>query len=112
MTALEQIPGLQTRNGEPVFSEPWEAQAFALVVGLHEQGHFEWQEWADVLSETLKKAPSNQAYYKSWLDALDTIVSRKSMITNSEKNNRENQWKAALDATPHGEPIELQNGLG
>ncbi|MCC2656378.1 MAG: nitrile hydratase accessory protein [Panacagrimonas sp.] len=34
----------------PVFREPWEAQAFALVVQLHREGVFTWTEWADALS--------------------------------------------------------------
>ena len=45
----ETIPGLRLEAGEPVFKEPWEANAFALVVGLHEKGAFEWNEWAEVL---------------------------------------------------------------
>ena len=28
---------------EPVFAEPWQAQAFALAVKLSEQGHFTWK---------------------------------------------------------------------
>jgi hypothetical protein len=30
----------------PVFSAPWEAQAFAMVLALHERGLFTWPEWA------------------------------------------------------------------
>ena len=33
----------QPRDGDgPVFAEPWEAQAFALTLKLHEAGHFTW----------------------------------------------------------------------
>jgi hypothetical protein len=35
---------------EPVFREPWEAQAFAMTVLLHQQGLFTWTEWAQALS--------------------------------------------------------------
>jgi hypothetical protein len=28
----------------PTFNEPWEAQAFALTLQLHEAGHFTWRE--------------------------------------------------------------------
>jgi len=35
----------------PVFAEPWQAQAFALALQLHEQGAFTWTEWAAALSE-------------------------------------------------------------
>ena len=40
---------------EPPFREPWEAQAFAMTVKLHEAGHFTWPEWAAVLSEEIAK---------------------------------------------------------
>ena len=43
---LESIP----KNSEgPVFSEPWEAQVFAITIQLYEQGLFEWGEWVDFL---------------------------------------------------------------
>ena len=35
-----------------VFAEPWQAQAFALVISLHEKDVFSWNEWADALSGT------------------------------------------------------------
>ena len=48
---IESIP----RDGEgPVFREPWEAQAFALVVQLHQRGLFTWKEWADTLSAEIR----------------------------------------------------------
>src|SRR5262245_4814031 len=37
-------------EGGPVFSEPWQAQAFALAVRLSEQGYFTWKEWAATLA--------------------------------------------------------------
>ena len=40
----------------PVFREPWEAQAFAIVVALHQRGLFEWTEWARYLSEAIRQA--------------------------------------------------------
>ena len=40
----------------PTFSAPWEAQAFAMAVRLHEAGVFEWTEWAVVLSSEIERA--------------------------------------------------------
>ena len=37
-------------NG-PVFSEPWQAEAFALAVSLNERGIFTWSEWAQILGD-------------------------------------------------------------
>jgi hypothetical protein len=40
----------ESAGDEPVFREPWEAQAFAMTVLLHQQGLFTWTEWAQALS--------------------------------------------------------------
>ena len=42
-------------NGEPVFKEPWEAQAFSLVIALHESGVFSWSEWSDALAQAIRR---------------------------------------------------------
>ncbi|MGI9350745.1 MAG: nitrile hydratase accessory protein [Rhizobiaceae bacterium] len=104
------IPGIILDGDEPVFGEPWEAQAFALVVGLYEKGVFTWSEWAEMLGAEIRADNDKSAYYELWLRALGTIVSQKLLITDDEVIEREADWKAALLATPHGSPIELQNG--
>ena len=50
---LASLPGLVLHDNEPVFSEPWQAQAFAMVISLHRKGAFTWQEWADALSREI-----------------------------------------------------------
>ena len=74
------------RNGEgPVFREPWEAQAFALALSLHERGVFSWTEWAAVLGDEIKKAQTagdpdtGETYYHHWLNALERIVAVKGL---------------------------------
>lgn len=34
---------------EPVFAEPWQAHAFAVVMSLYQDGHYNWAEWDDYL---------------------------------------------------------------
>ena len=41
---------------EPVFKEPWEAEAFALAVSLQERELFTWGEWALALGDEIKRA--------------------------------------------------------
>src|SRR5579883_1690337 len=53
---LDELPAIPRDAEGPVFREPWEAQAFALVVKLHEQGHFTWPEWAALLAEEIAAA--------------------------------------------------------
>ncbi len=33
-----------------MFHEPWEAQAFAVTLALHERGLFSWPAWAAALA--------------------------------------------------------------
>ncbi len=64
----------------PVFAEPWQAQAFALTVGLHERGLFSWGEWAAALSAEVHRpdaAPDSHDYYAHWLAALEKLLAAK-----------------------------------
>lgn len=106
---LKSLEGIVLDDNEPVFSEPWEAQAFALVIGLYEKGAFTWVEWADVLSATIHADDGCTPYYELWLQALETIVMQKTLTNEDELLARKTEWQAALLATPHGQPIELQN---
>src|SRR3954463_2457201 len=47
------LPDLPRDESGPVFKAPWEAQAFAMTVALHERGAFEWKEWAATLAEVI-----------------------------------------------------------
>ncbi len=107
---LKCIPGLELADDEPVFSEPWEAQAFALVVGLHQNGMFSWDEWANMLGETISRDNGKTPYYELWLDALESIVTEQALLSDTEVETRKADWQAALLATPHGQPIELERG--
>jgi nitrile hydratase accessory protein len=90
---------------EPVFAEPWEAQAFALAVKLHEAGLFTWTEWSEALAAEIKD--TGAPYYQAWLAALEKLVERKHLISPAERTQRIEDWDRAARATPHGEPIVL-----
>lgn len=40
----------------PVFAQPWQAQAFAMVVQLSAEGHFTREEWTIALGKELAAA--------------------------------------------------------
>jgi len=97
----------------PVFNEPWEAKAFALVLRLHERGVFTWTEWAEALSHeigaarTAGDADLGGTYYHYWLRALETMVARKGAVTPDELARCNRAWSQAALRTPHGRPVEL-----
>lgn len=90
-----------------VFQEPWEAQAFAMAVSLHEKGVFTWPEWAAALAREIS-ADADRSYYESWLAALEKLVEAKSLMSEAERLARIEAWDRAARATPHGRPIELR----
>jgi nitrile hydratase accessory protein len=113
---LPPLPGLPRDEQGPVFRAPWQAQAFAMALALHEKGLFTWPEWAEALAQVIRAAPAqsgedaNDAYYRQWLQALETLVASKGASTGPELARYRAAWDHAADRTPHGQPIELQPG--
>lgn len=103
------LPELPRDDDGPVFAEPWQAQAFAMAVRLHEQGHFTWTDWAAELSLHIERAgPADTAdYYEHWLATLESLVLTKGLSSDTELRDRKAAWQRAAEATPHGQPIEL-----
>lgn len=98
---------------ERVFREPWEAEAFALTLALHERGLFAWPEWAQALSTEIGRAQAagdpdrGDTYYLHWLAALERIVAAKGVSSQEELARYRLAWGHAAERTPHGQPIEL-----
>ncbi len=82
---LADLPLLPRDADGPVFAEPWQAQAFAVVVELMEAGTLTRQEWAELLSAVLKEAEdrgetdTGERYYDHWLTALERVVVGKNL---------------------------------
>jgi nitrile hydratase accessory protein len=108
------VPGIPTGPEGPVFSEPWEAQAFAMTLALHQRGMFTWPEWAATLAEEIKRAQNagdpdrGDTYYRHWLAALERIVAGKGVTDAATLARYRAAWDRAAERTPHGEPIVLR----
>jgi nitrile hydratase accessory protein len=108
------VPGVPRDADGPVFREPWEAQAFAMTLALHERGLFSWSEWAAALAQEIKRAQAagdpdtGETYYAHWLNALERLVAEKKLTTQVDLRRYRDAWDHAADRTPHGEPIELR----
>ena len=118
MKSLAACPGQpwhgDAETGAPVFAEPWQAQAFAMAVLLHERGLFSWSEWAAALSLQIAAAQAagdadlGDTYYHHWLAALEALVAAKGAARADELARCARAWHQAADRTPHGEPIVLR----
>jgi len=99
-------------EGDPVFPEPWTADAFAMTVHLHEKGLFAWSEWAEALSKELHKpgrARDGSDYFDCWVAALSELLVSRGVADASVILDLQQSWQRAAEATPHGQPIELAN---
>jgi nitrile hydratase accessory protein len=98
----------------PVFSAPWEAEAFALAVSLNERGVFTWSEWAQILGDEIKKAQAagdpdtGETYYHHWLATLERVLAEKGLTDAAQLARARDAWAQACARTPHGDPIELR----
>ncbi len=87
---LKDLPLLPRDEEGPVFEEPWQAQAFAVVVKLNEAGLISWKEWAQCLGKVLQEAASRgeydtgKRYYEHWLTALERFAREKNLAQSDE----------------------------
>jgi nitrile hydratase accessory protein len=112
--ATSAVPSIPCDAEGPVFREPWEAQAFAMTLALHERKLFTWPEWAATLSDEIKRAQAagdpdtGETYYRHWLAALERLVQEKGVADARTLHRYVHAWDHAADRTPHGQPIELR----
>ena len=65
-------PGIPQDSEGPIFRTPWEAEAFAMAVVLHDRGLFTWSEWTAALGEEIKRAQATgdpdtgETYYRQF----------------------------------------------
>ena len=107
------LPASPRDDDGPVFRAPWEAQAFAMAVILHERGHVTWPEWTARLADEIAAATARgedddgHRYYRHWLAALERLVADKGLVPEGELRARHEEWAETARTTPHGKPIVL-----
>ena len=95
LTASAGPLGCPSEDVAPVFRQPWEARAFAMVVKMHGQGHFTWNEWVEqlsgVIAEESERDPGDDGsrYYYHWLKACERLLEAKGISSSAEISERE-----------------------
>ena len=114
LRATAALSGIPRDDDGPVFRQPWEAQAFAMALALHERGLFTWSEWAGALALEIKRAQASgdpdtgETYYRHWLATLEKLIAEKGVATADTQRRTRDACDRACDRTPHGAPIELK----
>ena len=102
LKGLQLAPGQPSDQQGPVFTTPWEASAFAIVVKLFEAGHFTWPEWVECLSKEIAKAEAEHLpgdhdhdapdagseYYHHWFAALERMIVEKNIMVKAVIDER------------------------
>ena len=106
------VPDALKQESEPVFAEPWQAQAFAMTIALHQSGLFSWDDWASTLGAVIgdhrdQDDRSGGRYYEFWLAALEQIVAQKGAADAAGLSDLKAAWAQAYRDTPHGTPVVL-----
>jgi nitrile hydratase accessory protein len=99
------------RNGELVFTEPWQSRAFGLVMALCDGGRLEWEEFRRELIAQVGAWEAGRAegeaydYWRCWLGALEGVAGRHGLVAAAEVDGRAG-WLAATatGGGHHGHP--------
>ncbi|MBJ3776022.1 hypothetical protein [Acuticoccus mangrovi] len=94
---------------DPTFAAPWEATAFALKAVLVERGVIDASAFAAIFGEELRRDHRAQddgtAYFVAFVAALERASA--GLVSAEALRAEQADWRAAAEATPHGEPITL-----
>ncbi|MDG2269535.1 MAG: nitrile hydratase accessory protein [Alphaproteobacteria bacterium] len=107
---------LPPTDPERPFVEPWHAQIFGMTHALAASGTFTWPDWAAHFGTALavvQKAggPTDGSdYYDVWLVALETFLIEQDHADQQSLDDLHAAWTDAYLSTPHGAPVELNNG--
>ena len=105
-----------SRPGTAGFTEPWQAEALALVVALQEAGRISPDDWSATLSEEIENARSagnpvdGTADHIHVLAALERLILARGLLGAEELGRRRHEWEEAYHHTPHGQPVVLSHG--
>ncbi len=70
------------RDRDLAFDEPWQIRAFAIAVGAHASGEFEWPVFQDALIDSIRSWEARTdvddtdswSYYEHWVRALEEVL--------------------------------------
>ncbi|WP_284163519.1 nitrile hydratase accessory protein [Frigidibacter sp. SD6-1] len=94
------------------FTDPWQAELFALTVALSDAGQFSWPAWTEAFGATLRRHGANRMldgdedYFAAWLETLETLLATSGAAPSAETAKARAAWEQAYRTTPHGQPVQ------
>lgn len=111
----EAIAPLPQKQGEPVFRDSWEAEAYAIGNLLVKEGHLLPAEWMQRMAAAIAQAQAagdpdcGDTYYLHWCAALESVCFDREWISPDLYQQQLALWAQAIANTPHGVPLALEN---
>lgn len=102
---------------ERPFAEPWHGKLFALTHALAASGLFAWTDWSAHFGATLAQVrdaggpDDGSDYYDVWLAALEVFLAERRHADPTQVSAIKAAWTDAYRTTPHGDPVELPEGV-
>ena len=78
---------LPRKNGELVFTAPWEGRAFGMAVALNDQGAYDWDAFRDRLKASIASAEETgegSTYYERWLHSFESLLIDRGLVSREE----------------------------
>ncbi len=107
---------MRKKDGEPIFGEPWHAQAVAIADLLVTSGTITQSKWTGTLGAEIRaallagKPDDTDTYCGAVLSALERLLDAGGKVSRVELARRRDEWQRAYLHTPHGQPVELDRG--
>jgi hypothetical protein len=95
---------------DQAFTEPWQAEAFALAVALQDAGRLTRGAWATSLGAALASGAdpdAPDAYHHAVVCALEACLLAMGEFDSATLSSRREAWAQAYERTPHGQPVRL-----
>jgi nitrile hydratase accessory protein len=90
--SLEGEAAVPRKNGELVFSAPWEGRVFGMAVALNEHGAYPWDAFRAQLVEKIASEPGE--YYESWLAAFESLLLEAGVVSAEELERRAAEYRS------------------
>ena len=89
-TEVAYLEGIPRKNGELVFSAPWQGRVFGMALALTAH-HFEREAFRALLISEIAAAPDRE-YYASWTAALERLLVEGSAVSDGDLAKRKAEF--------------------
>ena len=83
------------KNGELVFSAPWQGRAFGMALAVRAHHSFPWRGLQSLLEKRIAHAGSSDdgtRYYEHWMASLEDLLVQRGLIVRADLEQRTHEY--------------------